>query len=97
MSKKIRYCSYCLYASTLGFLAKISCILQIWRDYVEVKDELKPEDDKQERKLDQKPVVVTHVTDDLHVFVQYIDDVSMNSGIIQDYLIAINELMFFLG
>jgi hypothetical protein len=42
---------------------------------VEVKDEIKPEDDKQERKVDLKTVVVTHVTDDLHVFVQYTDDV----------------------
>jgi len=50
--------------------------LQIWKDYVEVADEVRPEDERQERKVDFKSVVVTEVTSDLRVYVQFTEDVS---------------------
>lgn len=50
---------------------------RIWTSYEDTKDEIKPEDDKSERKYEPKSVVVTEVTPDLHVFVQFTDDVSL--------------------
>jgi len=47
---------------------------KIWQDYEEIKEELKPEDDKTERKVDQKTVVVTEITPELHLYVQYTDE-----------------------
>lgn len=47
---------------------------KIWRDFVDAKEEIKPEDDKVERKVDPKPVLVTEVTSELRVFVQFTDD-----------------------
>ena len=43
---------------------------------MEIKEDLKPEDDKQDRKVDYRYCVVTEVTPDLKVFVQFTDDVS---------------------
>jgi staphylococcal nuclease domain-containing protein 1 len=51
---------------------------RIWTNYEETKDEIKPEDDKSERKYEPKSVMVTEVTTDLHVFVQFTDDVRLN-------------------
>lgn len=45
-------------------------------NYEDTKDEIKPEDDKSERKYDPKIVIVTEITSDLHVFVQFTEDVS---------------------
>lgn len=44
---------------------------KIWMNFEEVADEIKPEDDKAERKYEPKTVVVTEVSPDLHVFVQF--------------------------
>jgi len=47
---------------------------RIWINYEESKDEVKPEDDKSERKYEPKNVIVTEVTSELHVFVQFTNE-----------------------
>lgn len=49
---------------------------KIWLNYEETKDEVKPEEDKSERKYDPKSVIVTEVTPELHIFVQFTEEVS---------------------
>jgi len=56
----------------------------IWRDWVDQKEEIKPEDDKVERKVDPKPVLVTEVTPELHVYVQFTDDGDKLEGLMND-------------
>lgn len=50
--------------------------LKIWKNFEDVKDEIKPEEDVSERKVEPKAVVVTEVTPELHVYVQFAKDVS---------------------
>jgi hypothetical protein len=52
---------------------------QIWRDYVEVVEEVKAEEEKVERKVELKTVVVTEVTPELKVYVQFTSDVSLGT------------------
>ncbi|CAG7833367.1 unnamed protein product [Allacma fusca] len=47
---------------------------KIWANYEEIKEELKPEDDKVERKVDPKSVIVTEITSELRLYVQFTDD-----------------------
>ncbi|OXA52850.1 staphylococcal nuclease domain-containing protein 1 [Folsomia candida] len=46
---------------------------KIWMNYEDTKDDVKPEDDKAERKYEPKKVIVTEVTNELHIFVQFTD------------------------
>lgn len=51
--------------------------IKIWHNYEEIKEELKPEDDKTERKVEPKNVIVTEVkevTPSIRIFVQFTDD-----------------------
>lgn len=48
---------------------------KIWMNYEDTKDEVKPEDDKAERHYEPKTVIVTEVTPELHIFVQFTDEV----------------------
>jgi hypothetical protein len=56
---------------------------KIWMNYEETKDEIKAEDDKVERKYEPKNVIVTEITSDLHIFVQFTEDVSFKCSIIR--------------
>jgi len=47
---------------------------KIWQNYEDSKDEIKPEDDKPDRKVDHKTVIITEVTPELRIFVQFADD-----------------------
>lgn len=58
---------------------------KIWMNYEDTKDDVKPEDDKAERKYEPKKVIVTEVTNELHIFVQFTDHVSFyfNVGVVE--------------
>jgi len=47
---------------------------RIWMNWEDTKDEIKPEDDKTERKYEPKNVIVTEVTPELKIFVQFTAD-----------------------
>nr|QBI71277.1 ebna2 binding protein P100 [Isotomurus palustris] len=47
---------------------------KIWTNWEDTKDEVKPEDDKSERKYEPKSVIVTEVTPELKIFVQFTAD-----------------------
>lgn len=64
---------------------------KIWRDFVDTKEEIKPEDDKVERKVDPKPVVVTEVTSELHVYVQFTDDGDKLEALMNDLRRELSE------
>ncbi|ODN01371.1 nuclease domain-containing protein 1, partial [Orchesella cincta] len=64
---------------------------KVWQNYEDTKDEIKPEDDKTERKVDQKPVVVTEITPELHVFVQFTDDGDKLEALMNDLRRELNE------
>ncbi|CAL8131754.1 unnamed protein product [Orchesella dallaii] len=64
---------------------------KIWQTYEDTKDEIKPEDDKAERKVDQKPVIITEITPELHVFVQYTDDGDKLVALMNDLRRELNE------
>lgn len=64
---------------------------KVWENYVDTKEEIKPEDDKVERKVDPKPVLVTEVTPELHVFVQFTDDGDKLETLTNDLRRELNE------
>lgn len=64
---------------------------KIWRDFVDAKEEIKPEDDKVERKVDPKPVIVTEITPECHLFVQFTDDGDKLEALMNDLRRELNE------
>jgi len=57
----------------------------IWHDYVEVKEDVKAEEEKQDRKVVYRNCFVTEVTPELHVFVQFTDDGDKLENLANDF------------
>jgi staphylococcal nuclease domain-containing protein 1 len=57
---------------------------KIWTNWEDTKDEIKPEDDKAERKYEPKSVIVTEVTPELRIFVQFTADGDKLEGLMND-------------
>jgi staphylococcal nuclease domain-containing protein 1 len=64
---------------------------KIWLNFEDAKEELKPEDDKVERKVEHKKVIVTEVTNDLHLFVQFTDDGDKLESLMNDLRRELSE------
>jgi staphylococcal nuclease domain-containing protein 1 len=64
---------------------------KIWQNFVDAKEEIKAEDDKVERKVDPKPVLVTEVTPELHVYVQFTDEGDKLETLMNDLRRELNE------
>lgn len=51
-------------------MKKLLCVLQIWANFKEEKEEVVPENEPQERKINYKTCIVTEVGQDLKFFAQ---------------------------